>query len=395
MSAIDHIETLHNELPHLFQDITLDPDWDEDYLIIPIDNPTYFPNPESSDAQLNHLVDSRGIDENEVDLSNEIEGDFIEAGLPINDTKILNTLGGSHAGAPLLVPAGYKIPPTDSLAFYLPYHYFHPIWWGIYIRVEGLAFISRWIKDRHPLVTSRQANSAARIFLFYHEAFHHKTECFATRLEVTHRKPLFRYGFEKYYQDTLFTSDCLEESLANALALDEVQRRIKDPKVCKPIMESLVDFVRNSPPGFSEGIDYRGSAFTSCRWKFSEEAQRYSLTGIPSQSAEIWATANHMFDPIANVNSRVNYILPESSRLAKRIRMGRTLMKPIQVIKKINKMVGIKRLKNRKGNHHIYETNNGKRFPIPSHPGDLRPATLQQIIKQAGINMTIREFQNA
>lgn len=393
MSAIDHIETLYSEMPDLFQDRQLVPEWEDGYIILPIKDPEFTPEEYSDqDAKSNQLSDNSPLLEEE-DIIDSIDIGGVE--LPLDDSGIITILGGAHSGAPLPIQEGYSIPPIDSLAFYLPYHYYHPVWWGIYIRVEGVVIISKEIRARDSSITFREANSAARLFLYYHEAFHHKTECFATRLEVTHRRPFFKTGFERYYQDTLLKSSCLEEALANAAALEAVGRKIKNIILKKAIFDALLDIIRSSPPGYAEGVRYRGAHFTAGRWEFSEKCQNYCLPHIPVKSKFVWATASHMFDPIANVKSRVNYILPATSPLAGRIPMGRTLMSPSKLKKKLKKLTGLRRLNERDGRHPIYETDDGKRIPIPEHPRDLGKGLLRDIIKQAGLNLSVRQFQNA
>ena len=43
MSAIDHLGTLKDDIPELFDDADLEPDWDDDWAVVPIDDPTAIP----------------------------------------------------------------------------------------------------------------------------------------------------------------------------------------------------------------------------------------------------------------------------------------------------------------------------------------------------------------
>ena len=92
-------------------------------------------------------------------------------------------------------------PPTESLAFYLPFHRYYPTWWGVYLTFEGVTYLAGEI-CRHSggLVSHRDAMRAAVTFLYHHEAFHHKVECFALRLELTHRTPMYTRGVERLFQ---------------------------------------------------------------------------------------------------------------------------------------------------------------------------------------------------
>jgi hypothetical protein len=95
--------------------------------------------------------------------------------------------GLEHFGRPVPNSDQSRMPPPDNLAFYLPFHYYYPDWWGIYLLYDGVRWLAAEIVRRsRNKVGQRQAFESARLFLYYHEAFHHKTECFATRLELTH-----------------------------------------------------------------------------------------------------------------------------------------------------------------------------------------------------------------
>ncbi len=110
--AIDDLENLRKELPDLFEDLLLPPHWDDDWIFIP---------------------DPSGFEEG---CSEELETlARVEPPLPT-----LPDFGGAERfpGAPSPGDGGDHYPPPDALAFYLPFHYFHPHWWGIYLTVEGV-----------------------------------------------------------------------------------------------------------------------------------------------------------------------------------------------------------------------------------------------------------------
>ena len=58
---------------------------------------------------------------------------------------------------------------------------------------------------------------AAMFFLYAHEFYHHRVESLASRLEVTHRTPAYKTGFEAFYQKHRGTDQWLEEALANVV----------------------------------------------------------------------------------------------------------------------------------------------------------------------------------
>jgi hypothetical protein len=55
---------------------------------------------------------------------------------PVLSEEIIQVLGGTHGGGPIPYTDRSKMPPPDCLAFYLPYHYYHPDWWGVYLTLK-------------------------------------------------------------------------------------------------------------------------------------------------------------------------------------------------------------------------------------------------------------------
>jgi len=211
--SIEHLDLLHAELPELFQDRELPRGWDEPYLILPFDpeerggDPLALPD-EAADELACFPVD---MPNNPVALPHP--------GMP---SEIMDLFGLGHPGSPMRVEDLREPLPPDCLAFYLPFHYYHPVWWGVYLWGPGVDYLAQQIQARAPQhIEDALAWQAAKFFLYHHEAFHHQAECFATRLELTHRRPFYKTGFERIYQRTLMTDDCLEEGLANARALEK------------------------------------------------------------------------------------------------------------------------------------------------------------------------------
>lgn len=121
---------------------------------------------------------------------------------------------------------GSYYPPPDAFAFYLPFHYFYPKWWGVYLVLEPTLELAEFIRAQAGgILSSAESLAATRIFLYAHEAFHHIVESFGTRLEVTHRKPLFKEGFDRLYKRVYGSDACLEEALATASGLRRVKSR--------------------------------------------------------------------------------------------------------------------------------------------------------------------------
>ena len=381
--SLEHLDILSAELPELFQSRDLSPLWHEDLIIIPVEDPEFVSTGLYQGAQ-----NVAFADEDEFSFYEQIGADAVVPGseLPDLSPTIIDVLGGAHSGAPVPYLDHSIMPPADCLAFYLPFHYYHPTWWGVYLIFEGVVWLAGELIRRYGEgLTPDRAMQAARLFLYYHEAFHHKTECFATRLELTHRKPFYKTGFERFYQKTSMTVDCLEEGLANASALSECNKKFQH-SILDCAMEG---YVKESPPGYDQGVKIRRE-FLSVRCRFAEANQGICLPLLPSKNPDIWKTAQHMFNGISNIKSRVNYVIPRSSAFAKRLPF-RPLLPPSKLIKKLKAMVHLEFVRSG-GNHDIYRTSTGHTVPIPRHPRDLGRGLLRKILREAGLDIGIEEF---
>lgn len=388
--SIEHLDTLHGELPELFQDRILAPDWDEGLIIVRVGSPESTVSPQlsgmSAMAQANDDQEPTQAVLEQMAAEAAVAAFDLAAKPPSFPPEILDKLGGAHSGGPIPYDDGTKMPPPECLAFYLPFHYYHPTWWGIYLLLDGVVWLAGEIIRRSGgKVSPQKAVQASRLFLYYHEAFHHKTECFATRLELTHRMPMYKTGFERFYQLTLNTDLCLEEGLANASALSH--RSAWDGIVDK----ALEDYVLNSPPGYSKGVEIRnGDLLATVRCQFAENNQRFCLPHLPGKNADIWRTAPHLFHGIANIKSRVNYVVQRDSPLAARLRF-RPLLSSGKLIRKLKEVAGLQLVRHG-GNHDIYRTRSGKTISIPRHPGDLGRGLIRDILRQAEVDMGLQEF---
>lgn len=267
--------------------------------------------------------------------------------------------------------------------------------WRRYLLKEGVDWLANDLRRRAGGgVPWRDASRAARAFLYYNEAFHHKTECFATRLELTHRAPLFRTGFADLFQKTKGTDNCLEEGLANAAALHDTYEMLKKklPDSLRLLDYALAGYVNDSPPGYRRGTEVRKDML-AFRCRFAAENQGVCLPGLPQKHPDVWRTAPHLFDGISNIRGRVNYILPRSSPLMARTRL-RPLLPPRKLVKKLRELAGLDFVRSG-GAHDIYQAGNGREIQIPRHPRDLGPGLLRGILRQAGLDMSLHEFMGS
>lgn len=391
--AIDDVDVLRTELPEVFEDKALPTTWDDTWHVI-----------QSSDA------DELGLDEmwQQDDPQQLDQGDSWErwtennpeaTGLPL---PIGMEWPGDFPGKPRIwnreesevSKKGHPpCPPPDCFAFYLPFHYYHPHHWGVYVLAEGVIELGsyiRWASNRQ--INNTDACKVARLFLYGHESFHHLTESYATRLEITHRHPLYKTGFESEYKRTFGTDACLEEALANSHALRTVWPKIKKHPHAKLIRFALSQYVESCPPGYRLGVKYsKNAAFVRERCRFAEQNHNAGLPAIGKKGLEIWKAFPAAFNGISRINSRVNYLVRRNSPLARRLKLDARYLKYREVEKKL-KAANCVFVRPGKGSHLIWRGPTGATQPIPNHPGDVNRNLIQGIIKRLGLKMSLEEF---
>ena len=82
--------------------------------------------------------------------------------------------------------------PLDVLAYYRSGHYHEDMNGAIYIILDGLVYLAKKISAlAHPdPVAAKTALTAARLFLYRHEFFHHKMDMWTFRAEALHQNTL-------------------------------------------------------------------------------------------------------------------------------------------------------------------------------------------------------------
>lgn len=186
---------------------------------------------------------------------------------------------------------GVRTPTPDVLdaeAWYLPIHFYGPAW-GIYIRERAVLEVAAAILTRVDAARRHDRNviggvtRAALSALYLHEAFHHKVESFATRLEMVERLPRYVPYSDAVYRKLLGTPDLLEEGLACAEMLrrgdESAYRRWVPLDVRDASREMLRDWIGTLPPGYARGSEFATDvAYLRARNHLSSqvhEAQQY------------------------------------------------------------------------------------------------------------------------
>lgn len=157
--AVEDLNTLRQQLPEVFEDMTVPDSWDDEWIIVPVEEP------------------EAGLYEHDQVGSREPSIEDLLTGAPSTEasTKILEwgpdndlpDFGGLEAfpGGPLRKRDREFYPPPDAFAFYLPFHFFYPTWWGIYLVLEPALQLSNFIRiNAHGALSSAESMVVTRIF---------------------------------------------------------------------------------------------------------------------------------------------------------------------------------------------------------------------------------------
>ncbi|MDA7886613.1 hypothetical protein N9B10_06985 [Pirellulales bacterium] len=322
------IEKIESILPNLFKHCDYSPETLENFIVLPIRDAEKFTREENDLPFFDSLDNDQQFDVNDGPTTDVIEkciadnlDDLDLNGWPPT-SDLPETFLGDWAGSPNTTDRlkGESFPP-EQLAFYLPFHYFGASSFGIYITIEGVALLANTLhKYAEGYLDSLSAVHAARMFLYYHESYHHKVECFATRLELSHRQPFYINGFEQYYRKGLGTDHCLEEALANARALKQT---LKQFGRVTGLEHALSKMVTNSPPGYRRGVAVgKKQRFDQIQNQLAEASLATCLGNTPrTDHSAIWSTMGHLFTGVSDISSRTNYLISRRSPLTKRMEL--------------------------------------------------------------------------
>ena len=299
----DKIHILFEQLPEVFgidKEIIKDPHFEDRWFFVPKDE----------------FIDDR---DNESYVGRSIDAP------PGNDFKNLIDLRETFSEhSTTYTPWDLKDahPPTDALGFYLPFHYGYPKWWGIYLIYEGCVGLGVLIKDsdRSGKISTEQAFNAASNFIYHHEYYHHRIESFATRLEMTHRKPIFIDGIKRNKEKYKNSIDHIEETLANTYAYLKIKDEYKRKKGKNEILLGLRSFMERQPIEYRESLNY----LSTKKFKDLETDlfERYHLEIYPNKDDHlwdgIWNVAGGFSRGIGNIKSHVKYMIERDSTYAER-----------------------------------------------------------------------------
>jgi predicted RNA binding protein YcfA (HicA-like mRNA interferase family) len=376
--SVKDLNLLYDELPEVFEKNALPDNWEEDYVFVPIDLP-------------------------EEKLPPEIE---LEYGSSKNNQLFVADqgfkgldFGKVFPGSPVSVWPDIYYPPPDALAFYLPFHFYFPVWWGIYLNIEGTISLAQTLYEKcNGKLNFKESLLASQIYLYGHETYHHNVESFAVKLEIAHRIPLYKKGFNEIYlhsKEDTFCGEPLpfdEEALADAYAYNKALSVFKKDKSKQSVIGlALKEYIANFPPCYNEAPRiFKQRNFKKAQCDFAEMNFTFSLN-IEAKDPNIWMNFPNAFLGIARITSRVKYIIHKDSPLIRRKLLNIRFLRYAELKKKLEKIAKCFEVRH-EGGHIIWENPFGNRFPVPRHPGDLRKGTLAKIIKQAGLNLSYMKF---
>lgn len=420
-TAIQSLDILAFDLPDLFESLELDHEWLDDWLVLPIDQPDKASviATDGNDDWLDRPFEPQSNEP--PDRLPVFNGDTNSDHAPINTPPYPGGLiapwqiqqGNGVGGHPSVIP-------PDCLAFYLPIHFYYPDFWGIYLLAEGVEYWARQIWDRHTtgankILSPRECRIASRIYLYWHEHYHHQIECYSIRLELTHRQPLYRSGFRNLYRNTFGKPNCTEETMAEVQAYRKtlhqfrptpnMRKREKSKQLNKQkaLSRALISMIKSSPEGYRQAasvikqVDSRKVREKHFYHKFTERCHIECFPHAARVISDIWDNSPYLTRGFSNIRSRVNYLIPKGSQLIQRI--------PLEVHPRLTKRELLQGLKSLihdlevippRGKHTLKVKRPGMRaVPIPVHPGDISTGTLSKIIKQLGLDMNINQFTKA
>ena len=140
--AIDDIGSLRGQLPEVFLDQALPSRWEEEWLFIPIDDPEGDPGPRASLIDYKSDPEEWSSEDSFESYGSKSPTQVVDLPVSAPDLETNITFGG----APQQGGRSSPVPPPDAFAFYLPFHYFYPTWWGVYIILENAFQLAEFVR---------------------------------------------------------------------------------------------------------------------------------------------------------------------------------------------------------------------------------------------------------
>jgi predicted RNA binding protein YcfA (HicA-like mRNA interferase family) len=308
--------------------------------------------------------------------------------------EIINRSGGSISPPP----------PTsvDALAWYAPIHRFG-LNWGIYIYESSVIDIAARIGSylppgiiARPGITQQLARMALSV-LYLHEAFHHKIESFAIRVEVVKQQKTFLPYQQNVYEKLLGTDELMEE----ALACTEMFLRLREQTYRRGISDSvyeatigmLKDWIPTLPPG------YRMADFLVHNPGYIEETRNGLLSQISegvikwTQNHEDWTIATQMTKGLFSWREIAYVLIPKGSKSLVPWFSNEIASLSISTrdLEKLIKSFDYAEISGGKGSHRKFVHDSRPMIILPNARESLSPGVLRTIARSLGVR-SIREL---
>jgi hypothetical protein len=141
--------------------------------------------------------------------------------------------------------------------WYQPYHLIPRTKWGIHIRFSSWMKVSYQLNKECPYLISKLDESvvAAFLYMYFHGAFHYIAENAISTMELSISNPSFYSDYYiSNYLKTFNTSDCKEESLANAYLYENASK-------CRIDREYLKKELINQGNAYANFLKYTNNNF--------------------------------------------------------------------------------------------------------------------------------------
>lgn len=288
----------------------------------------------------------------------------------------------------------------DAYGFYLPFHVSRDLH-GIYLIEEYCNELARHISVVDDGTLAGNYPTIARLFIYYHEAFHHKVEMFATRLEIVLQRRCYLTSVKKLYEETRDTEHWEEEFLANIHAFMSTISYLRKKRGLTKLQilqaeRVLIEIIKLMPAGYREAAKHlsvrtdREERVSQLLTSFWSEIHIRLMPDSTPYEQEVWAVG--YFDyPLNKVNGRINFLTHRDSLILNRTNLNNRYLSTRELKKKLEPYAEVRLKRQGKGSHEIWLGPSGRSVAVP-RKSELKIGLIGGILKDLGVNLTAYEL---
>ena len=404
----DDIDQLKIMFPGFFENRQTNDNWEEGYILV---DDKELNNPENQIFQALYPEEDNyfnedlleNIDENELEvmLTDTIFEDTNNETLEDYQGVFGDDFPGNPAGN-----LGGKTSSIDLLGFYLPWHIFQNDKWGIYLiedAIERVALKMHYSSKK--LLSKNNCRKLLREFVFAHEKYHNIVETFATRLEISHRIPVYLDQVKKLYLSSPKNKLVHEEALAEAYGYlnifhKSIFKKIENSKSRyfnkkKKIAEILIrKFLQKAPYPYNLSLQMLSrNKLEHNQKQLQEFILNPSFKYSNKRDILMWKFGTYMMSPSLRRNGKYIFIISKKSSVFKKNKLNLHYVKIQTLIKKL-RPYGIKEAY--QGGKHPKKLvlPNGKPISVPTHGKDIAKGMAHKILKDCEIGISLRDLLN-